>query len=125
MQMIHALPGISSGVRHDPIPIGIESLLRGQLGGKRHQPTQQSFTLGPFEVPDRGDMSSRDDQQVHGSLWVDIREGNRLVGALHDLGRNLPGHDSAEQTISHASPAFVLYLQSQPRRGPRSRIAEY
>jgi hypothetical protein len=37
MQMIHALPRVAAGVRHDAIAIGIQTLLARQLSGKRHQ----------------------------------------------------------------------------------------
>ena len=96
MQMIHALPGIPARVRHDPITVGIESLLARELGGKRQQSTQQSFTLSTLKIPNRGDMSDGDDQQVHRSLGVDVPEGQRFLRPLHDFGRNLAGHNPAE-----------------------------
>src|SRR5919112_4444950 len=125
MQMIHALPRIPSGIGHDPIAIGVESLLARQLGRKCQEPSQQTFTVRILEITNRSHMPGGDDQKMHGRLGVDIPERESLLRSLDDLGRNLSGHNPAKQTVRHAVPAIVRWMRLQPRPEPRSRSAVY
>ena len=125
MQMIHALPRISSGIGHDPIAIGIQSLLARDLGRKRQEASEQTFAVRSIEITNRSHMSGGNDQKMHGRLGVDIPERESLLRPLHDLRRNLSSHNPAKQTVSHVVPAIVRWLQLQPRQEPLFRIAEY
>jgi len=123
--MIHALPRVATCIRHHAITIRIQALLTGQLGRKRQQLSQQSLAVLALEITNGSDVPSGDDQQMHGSLGVDVPEREGVGRALDDLGRNLSAHDPAKQTVSHAFPAVARWMQLPRPPAPRFRIAEY
>ena len=46
-----------------------------------------------------GDVLPRYDEDVDGRLRVDVAEGHGVLGLRHDVGRDLPGYDPAEQAV--------------------------
>lgn len=122
MQMVHALPRIPSRVSHDPVAICIEAVLRRKFGGKCKQAAQQSFSVWPFSIADRSDVTGRYHQEVNRGLGIDVSKCQRLIRAFHDLRWDFVRHDLAKQTVSHRIPAVWLAKLGRQRRVLQSRI---
>ena len=76
-------------------------------------------------VEEVGHMALRHDQQVHGSLGRDVREGDELVVLEEQAGRNLAGDDATEEaSVSMAfSPSEVASGVGGDGRAPPTAVA--
>src|SRR5215208_2816114 len=72
MQMIHALPRILAGIRHNPITIAVEPLLTRDLRRKGEQPAEKPLFLGSLGLADRSHVLDWDDQHMHRRLGIDV-----------------------------------------------------
>lgn len=97
MDMEDRLSGIGTGIHHHPIPTLRDALIPGQFFcHEKHLPHNLGFVFG--KITHRGDMLSGDDENMGGSLGMDIPECHRLGGDSDDVGRDLSLGDSAEET---------------------------
>ena len=72
MQVVDRLPTIVPCINDDAISL-IELMLAGQVRGSRHQVPEQRLMLSD-SLRLGCDMFFRDDEQVRGSLRIDIRK---------------------------------------------------
>jgi hypothetical protein len=92
MKMEHRLAGISSGIGHNTVARLRQTLLFRDVGADNQQLSQKVPVLFAT-VLHRRDMLFRDDQRVHGRLWIDIVECQDAVVFMDDFRRNGFLHD--------------------------------
>lgn len=95
VQMIHCLPGIWAAVDDGPIALH-EALVSRDLRGRAKKMSNQRSVLGRCVI-ERGDMLTRNDEDVHGGLRIDISERDALVVFIDRLGRDATIDDFAEE----------------------------
>src|SRR5438874_786518 len=79
------------------------ALLAGDLAGNGDELPEQRLVLRP-RLRDRRDVLARDHQHVHRRLRVEVSKGDRLLIAVHDVGRDLAGGDAAEDALRQCRP---------------------
>src|SRR5207248_776880 len=87
VQMGYGLAGALLTIDHQAIPLGDAELLR-QLGGDKVKVAEQLAVLG-LDIGVRGDDLTRDDQDVHRRLGIDIPKRQAAVVFVDDGGRDL------------------------------------
>ena len=61
-----------------------------------------------LQLGDVRDVALRDDEDVHGSLRIDIPEREDGVVLVLDIGRVLSRDDAAENAVGHEAPRTAL-----------------
>ena len=80
MQMVDGLPAVRVRVDDDPVTALGNPRLPRELAGEPEQPTQCGIVPGRIEGPH---VRDRNDQDVRRRLRIDVREGNKVLIALH------------------------------------------
>ena len=109
MEVLDALAGVGTDVRHEPVA------RRAAIGGgcpQRAEETAEQIGIGGREIRRGRDVPPRDGQQVHGCLRVDVAEHDHEVVLSHDIGRYVARRNTAEEAVSH-----------REERTPRARAA--
>src|SRR5690606_30369107 len=113
VNMIDRLPALFVAVHDYPKPLAAAQLRGEALGGQEEMAGQCGVAVS--QVLKGGDVLFRNDQKVHGRLWIDVMEGDHLDVFVEDASRNLTGNDLAEkafhgrlQIASRACSVMVL-----------------
>jgi hypothetical protein len=96
----HRLVRVGPGVEHQ----AVRAAGLGRDAAGEQQQVDRCLRLGFGEAPDVGLVHARDDQHVGRGLRVDVRERDRVLGLGHDVARDVPGHDGAEQAVVTHGP---------------------
>ncbi len=116
----HRLPRAFAVVDDEAVAVGVEAEVVGE-GGGADEGFAHRHCVGFGEVVERGDVASRDDEDVRRRLRVDVVEGDR-VGVFEDFLRgDLAVGDAAEQAVSVAGHAGIIRLRAECRRGRQGR----
>jgi hypothetical protein len=100
VEVIDGLAAALETVGDQAKPRLFKTKITGQRNGNLLEPAQQDTVLGSG-VEERGDVLSRDDQEVHRSLRIDVVKGHDLIVLVGQFSRNLTTGDLAEKTIVH------------------------
>ncbi len=99
--MAYGLTALEAGIGHEAMTRAGDPLLPRHLGREgKHLGSERG--IGLRHGGHVGEVLGRDDQDVHGSLWLDIAEGHRSLTARDDVRRDVSSGDSAEEAIAHA-----------------------
>ena len=106
MQVVHALAGVGADVGHQPPARPVDPLGSSEVRGCRQDLDDHP---GVFVADGGGrvDVFLRDEQDVNGSLGVQVPKRQDVVGGMHDIGIDLLGDDLAENAV--AGPAQLLH----------------
>jgi hypothetical protein len=96
-------------VVHDCAVAGGELAFGSELRGDELQAAEQE-SIGGRDAGERFDVLARADQDVGGSLRVNVFEGEDFVVLVNELGGDLCGADFAEEAIAHWKPPIVKGL---------------
>src|SRR6266849_4452137 len=97
VQMEYGLAGALTAVHNGSVPI--EKIpLAGELRGYKLQFPQDRLIFGRG-VGQRFEMLARTNQDVRGSLWVDVFESKKIGIFVHDFRGDLLRGDLAEQAV--------------------------
>src|SRR5262245_40436848 len=109
VQVVDDLAALGPAVARDAIAtFGISRLL-AEHARRSQAPTQHERVPG-LDRGQRFDVTLRHDEEVHGSLGVEILEGQHLVVLVHDVGRAFAGDDTAEHaTVGHEPLSRDVY----------------
>ncbi len=121
MQVVDLLAAVRLAVDDEAVPVVQESFLRCDGASGREQPAQRRL-VGLGDVGGRRDHVVRDEEDVHGRLWVDVAEGGHEVVAVHDVGVDLAAHDLEEEgVVGHGTSVRHRRRWSSTRLTPQSR----
>ena len=98
--MSHTLVGIRPRVGNQSVAADRNALLLRNLYSSRGR-LLQKITISLQGFLDIGDVCSRDDEDVHRCLGVDIAKSNRVAVFVHDVGSDIPADNSAKETVGH------------------------
>lgn len=96
MRMEDALADTGSGVEHQPVVVVPLSRCDGR---SRRDQLGRGLRVGRCQRSRVGVVIAWHDENVRWRLGVEVAECDRSLRLVHDLARNLAGHDLAEQTV--------------------------
>jgi len=120
MNVKHRLPTVGVAVRHHPVSALGHAQSAGDLLGHQQDVADGRFVLRG-EIVERGDVLLGDDQDVLRGAGVDVLEGQADVVLEDDVGRDLPGHNLAEDAIAHLSNLPARCVPQPKARGQFNR----
>jgi hypothetical protein len=98
MDMKHRLPGPFHAVHHSAVTALVDALLaRDHLCGE--QKATDIVDLGFTYIVDRGDMPTRDDQNVNGRLGIGVAESKDTFVLIDNIRIDLAGDNLAKNTV--------------------------
>lgn len=97
VQMVDCLAAVGPGVYDDSVAV-IETGRARERGRGGHEATEDLGVLFAGFGMGR-DVGLGDEQQVNGSLGMDVGKGERVLVFVDPPGWNLPAHDPAEDAI--------------------------
>ena len=97
MEVFDGLAAVGAGVDDEAVALG-EVLLAGDFGGGLQEMAQECG-VGGFAVGHGGDVAFGDDEDVGGSLWGDVWEGEGLVVFVEAGYGDGAGGDFAEEAV--------------------------
>ena len=100
VQVMHRHPGVRSVVDDEAKAVFLNPLAPGDLLGRAVNEPEYGQVLG-WDVHDRRDVLSRDDQDMNGRLGARVPEGVHLIILINRSGFDLPCDDVAEDTRIH------------------------
>ena len=100
MHVKNGLLGVRAGVEDEPVPAELDALGDRDLAGRADELVKQPGTRGG-EGRHVGKMIPRHHQDVRWRLGADVAEGDGTFAFQHYRGRDLSGHDPAEQAVWH------------------------
>jgi hypothetical protein len=100
VQVPNGLTTVLTVVDHKSVPAWDQSFISSNPGGCDQQFSGQ-FVLGTGEVRQPINVLPRYDQDMAGSLGVNVPERQKVLISENFRARNLPGDDFAEKTITH------------------------
>ncbi len=105
MKVKDGLPAIGIRIYDDPVPLGREPRVLRDVAREREERSEQAGIRGVVERPD---MRRGNDQQMSGSLRIQILERQHSVAALDDRRRDFTGgnfaKDAGRRTQSSEPP---------------------
>ena len=106
-------PGLGAGVEDQPVGVA-EAVLRGDLGRHPDQ-LRQRAGVGSRERGGVLVVGTGDDEHVGRGLRVEVAEGQRAVGLVHDVGGDVPRDDRAEDAVGPGHPHTLVGPAQQSR----------
>ena len=85
MEVVDRLATILAGVDHDPIALVHQALFPGDSCSEKEQVAETIRLCGFL---DRGDMPTRNDEEMSRSLGIDVTEHQGVVGLRNYVRRN-------------------------------------
>ena len=98
MDVIDGLASVSATVEDQTITVVREAEIPGDLCGGQEQFSRQS-AVGVREIIDRRHMTTRDDQDMVGGLWMEVLEGIPGIPLGDSPALDGPPNDLAEETF--------------------------
>ena len=99
MEVRHCLATVGPVVHDEPVAGGGKSFRSSHVGGHLHKPSAQ-LGVGFRKLEDVREVLPAQYEHVHGSLRIDITNGDSIVGRGHNRRGNLPGNDPATFTMA-------------------------
>jgi hypothetical protein len=106
MDVEHRLARIGVAVEYHSIASSGVAVLVGQRGASPDQLANEPVIVRT-KVVQRGNVSARHDEDVHGRLRVDVPESYDPIVLVDDGAGDLPRDDLAEETILHVQPTLL------------------
>ena len=105
MDVVHRLASVGARVHDQPKPAPGHPLSLGQhRGGENHLADQRRVLRA--QVHQRRDVLVGDDQDVNGSLGIDVSKGGDPIVLVDDVGLDLARRDLAEDAHAvHSLPS--------------------
>ena len=117
MNVEDRLASFAIGVEDRPVSaLAVPVLLRQRRRSPRHRSDQLVITRR--EVVQRGDVTSRDDQQMERRLRIDVLDGDYGIVLMDDRGWNRACDNLAEEAVSH----LATMIQAASRSGSRHAV---
>lgn len=130
VQVIHRLSAFFSAVNDNPEPLVELQLLSKFLHGLEHG--LENGPAGGLTLTQMRNVRHRYNQNMRRSLRLDIAKGHDVVVAVHDIGRELPADNYAEQARvihyvkhSHYVGFFRLSSFSTRESGDACPLTDY
>lgn len=101
MKMENCLSTISAIINDQPVTILIETLVFCYQSGGIKQVSHKLFIFRG-QILDSGQMFFRDQQQMHGSLGLDIMKNQQMFILMNNPGRAFVSNNPAKNTILHS-----------------------
>lgn len=125
MQMENALAAVGTVIDDQPIPAPLDSQFPRQVPGRGQEDGPEVGILvgqGGY----RGNVLTGNDEDMGGSLGMQIPEGHHLRRGAEDLGRGFPRRNAAEYTRpGHEGPLRAPVTTSHDRgRAPFRAMME-
>src|SRR5262245_55504905 len=96
----HGLTRVAVGIEDSPVAlVGVTVLFRQGGGGSLHGAHERIIMR--VEIVERGDVTTRNDQDVQWRLRVDVSDCDELVVLVDEASRDLSRDDLAEKTVAH------------------------
>ena len=95
--MFDGLSAVIAGIYDDAVSVG-EALLARNFCRCEHKLAEEGLIFS-FGVGDRTDVPARDDEDVGGRFWVDVREGVERIILVDRCGGDLAFGDLAENAV--------------------------
>lgn len=95
VEVVHCLAGVGAAVDDGTVALQKTFVARDLRCGVKKVSNQRSLLVRC--VIERGDVLTRNDEDVHGGLRIDVSERDALVVFIDRLGRNTAVHDFAEE----------------------------
>lgn len=111
MKVRNTLSAIRPGVGHQPKAAVGDALLRSQTR-RRDPDAMHQPGVGLGDLAQGRQVMPRDDQEMDGSLRVDILNGNEVIVLIDPLGGNLAGDDPAKETVGHFGTLRTVTLRT-------------
>src|SRR5262245_27529070 len=102
VDVIDVLAALGTAVEVHPIPSLGEAFGFAEPA-RRQQAAPHRLDVAGLHRHDRRDVALGDDQQMNGSLRIDVPEGEDGVVLVLDIGWALPSHDLAEEAVGHGA----------------------
>lgn len=102
MQMGDGFAAVRTVVDHQPIPAVLQAQLPGDRGGLEQEISQEGLLTG-LRLTDAGNGLLGDDQDMDGSLGIDVAKSENLVVLEHDLGGDFAGDDPFKESLPHGN----------------------
>lgn len=103
MEMIDCLPSIVPGIDHKPVAIAKSRFARNARSIRDKLPQQRAVRLLGMRCG--GNVLFRDDKQMNGRLWMNVRKGETHIVFIYALRRDGTCDDVAKKTIcAHVMP---------------------
>ena len=116
VQVMDTLSGLLTNIGDNAV--AVQTQLLGDLGNDGEDVSYYSgVILGYFSHG--GNMGLGDDQEVRGSLRIDVIKGKADLVLVDFVGRDLTFGDLAEQTIRHKGFLLNLYSRFSITQGPQ------
>ena len=98
VQVVDALAAPPADVRNEPIAGVGDALGAGEVRRHGEHPPQQG-AVALDEIGGRRDVATREEQDVCRRPGSDVADRDHQVVVVEPIGRDLAGHDSAEQAV--------------------------
>ena len=102
VEMIHALAAVFSGVEHQAVALGGETLVAGNLRGGPQQVAEQR-AITRIGIVQRADVFAGRHEHMHGRLRVKVREGVAQLVFVDRGGGYASVNDFAKEATHNAS----------------------
>src|SRR5690606_13649264 len=122
MHVVHRLPPRGTVVQDQTVPRACDPLLARHQSPHEHDAPDQLRIVFTQRVHGRH-VPLRDHQHVRRRLWVDVPERERMLVLMHHLGRDLPGHDPAEDALRTRHRSLQRWFTVSPENSPAPALA--
>jgi hypothetical protein len=98
VEMGYGVRGVLPHVEHKPVAaLGHPFGFGHPAGGHEH--SRERFGVTGLEDAGVVDVPTGHDEHMHRGLGVEVTKGHGELGAVHDVGGDVAGDDSAEETV--------------------------
>jgi hypothetical protein len=122
MEMVDALPSLSSRIRDDAEAPVRDAVALRELSRNFEQSPEKRAILGG-ELSRGRDVTARDEQDVRRCTRRDVAERDEFVVTMNDVGWNVSGCDAAEQAVRVGHGVSYHRLGFEVIRNPISPTA--
>jgi|GEM_PF-2711993 len=109
------LPRVGAGVHHDPVAGLGEAPLVGESPGQEAKPTEKRVIVGR-QIVEAREVPAWNEEQVNGSLGLDIFEGHKLLVGEHNFCRNCSDGNPTEEALVHPRNLALQRVDSKKNR---------
>jgi geranylgeranyl diphosphate synthase type I len=102
VEVAHALLGVWPGVDHDTVPTVAEPLGFRYRPHRLKQPAEHPW-VDTCDCVQPGQMLSGHDEDMDGSLRLNVAERHRFIIVIDDIRGKVAGNDPAKEAVGHGS----------------------
>lgn len=100
VEMKDGLPAVLSRICDDAIPTPVEPLFPCDLCGCKEEASRETLILGA-EIIHRTDMNPWNQENMRGSLRIEVLESDNIIVFVDDPGRDRSCRNAAEYAAGH------------------------